>query len=100
MLNMTTNKRFNTIIFGIIPGFLVPILALVGIWMFKYHGDFFDFLFTFQQLGLLTKVLSLATLPNLILFFIFIWSNRSFSARGVIFSTLVIAFVMLVLKFS
>jgi hypothetical protein len=46
-----------------------------------------------------SKVLSLATVPNLLLFFLFIWTHRNFSARGVIFATLLMAFVMLVLKF-
>jgi hypothetical protein len=51
-------------------------------------------------MGLLSKLLSLSAIPNLLLFFVFIWTNRPFSARGVIFATLVVALVMLVLKFS
>ena len=97
---MKAEKKFNTIAFGLIPGMILPVLSLIGFWLVKYNGGFFDFLFKFQQLGMLPKVLSLATIPNLILFFLFIWSNRTFSARGVIFATLVIAFVMLVLKFA
>lgn len=97
---MKDRKKFNTILYGVIPGLLLPLIALVVIWRVKHYGGFFDFLFMFQQLGLLTKIISLTVIPNLALFFIFIWSRRSFSARGVIFATLVIAFVMLILKFS
>lgn len=97
---MKVEKRFNTIATGLIPGILLPVLSMLGFWLVKYKGGFFEFLSQFQLLGMLPKVLSLATIPNLILFFLFIWSNRMFSARGVIFATLVIAFVMLVLKFA
>jgi hypothetical protein len=48
---------------------------------------------------MLSKVVSLAAIPNLLLFFLFIWTKRNFSARGVIFATLLLAFVMLILKF-
>ena len=51
------------------------------------------------MLGMLSKVLSLAAVPNLLLFFVFIWTHKNFSARGVIFATLLVAFVMLILKF-
>jgi len=97
---MKTEKRFNTIATGLIPGLLLPVLSLFGTWLAKYNGGFFEFLVQFQQLRILPKLLSLATIPNLILFFLFIWTNRMFSARGVIFATLVIAIVMLVLKFA
>ena len=97
---MRAEHRFNTIATGLIPGILLPVLSLLGIWLIKYNGGFFEFLVQFQQLKMLPKLLSLASIPNLILFFLFIWTNRMFSARGVIFATLVIAFVMLVLKFA
>lgn len=58
-----------------------------------------EFLSGFQQLGMLSKVVSLTAIPNLLLFFLYIWTDRNFSARGVIFATLLLAFVMLILKF-
>ncbi len=45
-------------------------------------------------------MISLSVIPNLLLFFLFIWTNRTLSARGVIFATLLVAMVMLVLKFA
>ena len=97
---MKTEKKFNAIGYGLVPGILLPFITLIIIWSVKYHGGFFDFLVLFQQLGMLAKIVSLVSLSNLILFFLFIWSKRSFSARGVIFATLVIAFAVLVLKFA
>ena len=85
---------------GLIPGIFLPLTTLIIIWVVKYEGGFFEFLTTFQHLGLLSKIVSLAAIPNLLLFFLFVWTDRTFSSRGVIFATLVLAFLMLVLKFA
>ena len=79
---------------------ILPVVTLLIIWLAMYKGELSEFLTTFQSMGMLSKVLSLAAIPNLLLFFLFIWTSRMFSARGVIFATLVVALVMLVLKFS
>ncbi len=85
---------------GLIPGLFLPVVTLLGFWLFRSGGSLMQFLATFQNMGILSKILSLSVLPNLLLFFIFIWTRRNFSARGVIFATLLVAFVMLILKFT
>jgi hypothetical protein len=97
---MTGRKRFDSVLTGLVPGLILPLVAIFILWLVKYEGGLPEFLTSFQRMGLLSKVLSLAAVPNLLLFFLFIWTNRTFSARGVIFATLVVALVMLVLKFS
>jgi hypothetical protein len=97
---MKTEKRFDTLLTGLIPGVLLPLVTLVIIWILQSEEGLLDFLQKFQQRQVLSKLVSLAALPNLLLFFLFIWTHRTFSARGVIFATLLLAFVMLVLKFA
>jgi len=97
---MKINRSLNAVVYGFVPGILLPVIVLIIFWAVRYGDSFTHFLRNFQQFGLLSKALSLATIPNLLLFFVFIWTNRSFSARGVIFATLVMAFVMLVLKIA
>lgn len=92
-------KRFNTLLTGLVPGIVLPSLTLVGIWMVKSDLGWIEFLVQFQQLHMLSKLISLSVIPNLLLFFLFIWTDRNFSARGVIFATLLLAFLMLILKF-
>jgi hypothetical protein len=92
-------KRFDSMLYGLIPGLLLPPIALVIFWWVKSDLGFWNFLLRFQAMGMLSKVLSIVTVPNLLLFFVFIWTRRNFSARGVIFATLLMAFVMLILKF-
>jgi len=94
-----SEQRFDSMQYGLIPGLLLPPLTLVIFWLVKSDLSLWNFLERFQLLGMLSKVLSLATIPNLLLFFVFIWTRRNFSARGVIFATLLMAFLMLVLKF-
>jgi len=93
-----SEKKFNTLLTGLIPGLILPALTLLGFWIIKSDRGFVDLLQQFQQMDMLSKVVSLTAIPNLLLFFLFIWTNRNFSARGVIFATLLLAFIMLILK--
>ncbi|MCD4709802.1 MAG: hypothetical protein K8R52_03080 [Bacteroidales bacterium] len=94
-----SEKKFNTVLSGFVPALVIPSLTLLGFWIVKSESTLVEFLVKFQQLHMLSKVMSLSTIPNLLLFFLFIWTNRNFSARGVIFATLLLAFLMLILKF-
>ncbi|RLD89685.1 MAG: hypothetical protein DRJ29_16385 [Bacteroidetes bacterium] len=93
-----SEKKFDTLLTGLIPALILPALTLVGFWIVKSDRGFVDFLQHFQQMDMLSKVVSLTAIPNLLLFFLFIWTKRNFSARGVIFATFLLAFVMLILK--
>ena len=97
---MATEKRFDSVTAGLIPGLMLPVVTMLILWAVRYEGGLVDFLSSFQRNRILSKLLTLSTIPNLLLFFLFIWTNRTYSARGVIFATLVVAMVMLVLKFA
>ncbi len=97
---MKAEKRFDNLLYGLIPGILLPMAGVVLFWVVRSGQNLLDFLSDFQQLGMLSKVITLSAIPNLLLFFLYIWTDRNFSARGVIFATLVLAFVMLVLKLA
>ena len=85
---------------GLISGLMLPMMTLSIIWQVRYDVGLGEFLISLQKIGALSKLISLSVIPNLLLFFLFIWTNRTFSARGVIFATLIVAMVMLVLKFA
>ena len=93
-----SEKKFDTLLIGLILGLILPALTLVGFWIVKSDRGFVDFLVYFQEMKMLSKMVSLTAIPNLLLFFLFIWTKRNFSARGVVFATLLLAFVMLILK--
>jgi hypothetical protein len=97
---MKNKRSLDSMGYGMSSGILLPAMTVIGFWLVKYDGGFLEFLTSFQEMGMLAKVISLATIPNLLLFFVCIWTDRAFSARGVIFATLIVAFIMLVLKFA
>jgi hypothetical protein len=94
-----SKKRFDTVLSGLIPGLVLPALTMLILWVLKSDESLWQFLHKFQQLNMLSKLVSLSVIPNLLLFFLCIWTDRNFAARGVIFSTLLLAFLMLLLKF-
>lgn len=92
--------RFNKLIIGFIGGLLFPVLTFVGIYLALYNGkSFFDFVEITWLQGNMSRVLSLSMLPNLGLFFAFIWTNKLKSAQGVLAVTIVLAFAIIILRF-
>lgn len=83
---------------GLILGLLVPVLAIMVLWLFNSEESLSAYLKGFYTVNSMAGLVSLSAIPNLLLFFIFIWTNRIRSARGVIFATLIVAAFMLLLK--
>lgn len=97
---MAVNRRFDSVVLGLVSGIVLPTVTIVVIWLIRFEGGLGEILSSFHRMSMLSKILSLSAIPNLLLFFLFIWTNRTFSARGVIFATLIVAMVMLVIKFA
>lgn len=80
---------------------MLPTAALLLFYAWKGEGiGLFDFFIRQHQNRLLSPLLSLAVLPNLGLFWIFIKRNQYLQARGVIMATLLLAVCVILLKFS
>lgn len=85
----------------ILIGFLVAIVATIfGSYIFidffsKY--DFYQSLELIKEGNLEGKVLVLGAIPNLFVFFIFLKKEQIYRARGVLFETFLIAFLVLLL---
>ena len=94
------NTRFNRMYIGFIAGLLVPVLSLI-IFKFTAFEDMSagEFLRHMISRGKLSSILSLGVIPNLLVFFIFIWLNYLYSARGVVAATLVFGLVVVLSKF-
>ncbi len=99
---MTKQKQsFNSLVVGIIPGLIVP---LITVYLFYLTNDvygvqsFSGFINYVIKYGVISQVLSVCLLGNLAIFFLFIWTNRYKSARGVIGATFLYALVIIILK--
>tara|TARA_R110001632_G_scaffold67875_2_gene159437 strand:- start:464 stop:751 length:288 start_codon:yes stop_codon:yes gene_type:complete len=84
-------------------GFIISILATAsGVFLYLQYFSKFGFEETIQMIkqgDLYAQVLSLAALPNLFVFFVFIKKKQDYRARGVLMASILIALVTFVLKF-
>jgi hypothetical protein len=85
---------------GFILAILVPVLTL----SITYHhtfgnqniSEFFQFL---RDRQIMSKLFSLCVLPNLGLFFLYIWGNFLKGARGVLAATIFVALFVVYVQF-
>lgn len=96
---MKIAEKYDRLAVGLAAGLLLPVLAFLVSWLILSDGPLSQYIERFQKLNRISSLISLSALPNLLLFFLFLWKNMYRSARGVIFATLILAFVMLMVKF-
>ena len=84
-------------------GFVISILATAcGVFLYLQYFSKYGFeetILMIQKGNLYAQVLSLAALPNLCVFFIFIKKKQDYRARGVLMASILTALVTFVLKF-
>lgn len=87
----------------ILIGFLVAIFATFGsVFLYIEYFSKVDFNETLQLIAdgnLYGKLISLAAIPNLFIFFIYIKKKQDNRAKGVLLATFLLAFTTLILKF-
>ena len=94
-------RKLDKIIWGAVLGIVVPSLAVLIFYLLKYDNmSLGQFLRSFHQMGVLTHVVSLAVIPNLILFFAFMQKNYLRGGRGVLLATFLFAFLVLIIRFT
>lgn len=96
---MKAAAKYDQLVVGLISGVLVPVIAFIIAWMVMSDDSLAIYFRQFQQINRLSSLISLSALPNLLIFFIFIWLNMYRAARGVIFATFLLAFFMLIIKY-
>ena len=84
-------------------GVAVSLVAtFAGLFIYVEFFSEFDFQKTLQVIKeqeLQGKVLTLAAIPNLFVFFVFIKKKQDYRARGVLLATILLALFTLILKF-
>ena len=93
-------KSWDKMWVGALLGFLVPIITFFAYLFFNYdyislHEDMFGILLR----KLFAPLMSLCTVLNLGLFYLFLWKKRGFAANGIILSTIIIAIIVFAYKF-
>ena len=91
--------KYNSVKLGFLLGIILPIITILLFYLLKFNDESIkQFLISLWQKNLFAKIISLAAISNLLLFFIFLWLNYLYSARGVLLSTFLIAFFVVILK--
>lgn len=84
---------------GVILGTLAPVITLYAIFLFGYSGNSIgSFIEIIWYQNIFTRVVSISVVPNLVIFFLFIWTNRLKSARGVLAATIGYAIFVFITK--
>jgi hypothetical protein len=95
---MKRSKVIDLLI-GLFIGLVLPWLSL---WLYyTYNYSTIDFSLFLERLwisSLLASMLSIAALVNLLTFFIFIWRDKDTISRGILFATILYAFVVFGLR--
>lgn len=91
----------NNLWIGLIIGFIVPFFAILIFHLSTYpEMSFKEFYAQIFGMDILPALLSLCGVPNLLMFFIFIWTNKLKSARGVLLATFIYTVVVFIIKFA
>jgi hypothetical protein len=96
---METKKKLknDNRLLGLALGIVVPILTFILFYLYRNPVSFKIFYDQVLTVNVISRLVSLCVIPNLLVFFIFIWTNRYKSAYGVIAATFVYAIVVLIL---
>lgn len=91
---------FDKMWLGTMLGIIAPMLTMLGYYLYNFNHipvqQFVEHLF---KLNIQSKLLSLCVVSNLLVFFIFIWSEKYISARGVLLATFIYAGFVVYLKY-
>jgi hypothetical protein len=96
-MNLWCNKQ----IIGLIIGLILPVIFGFLLFEGRYDGDqeFIEFLGSLFRLQSLGKLVSISVLPNLLVFFLAIWTERLLAARGIVIATVIWAVITMIIRF-
>jgi len=93
--------KWNTIWAGLIIGLVGPSLLMYGYWQLNYGYMDLEKFVHFTVLGkVYIKLISLFSVINLATFFLFIWRNCNYTARGILLATFIYTLLVAILKFA
>lgn len=88
------------ILIGVFVSFFATIAGLFLYIEFFSKFNFQETLKVLEEKELYGKVLTLAAVPNLFVFFVFIKKKQDYRARGILLTTILIAFTTFVIKLT
>ena len=97
---MVKKNRFDDLKLGIIMGLIVPAMGFILFYLSSFTKVPFTYFVQHAiEIQTVSKILSLSLLPNLLVFFLYIWKNYYLTARGILMSTIIWTFSIVLIKF-
>ena len=94
------SRHWNKFWIGLIIGMVLPLVCFSLVFLIGYSetpfGEFLEYAFVMKALP---KILSLCTIPNLAVFYLFLNKEYWYGTRGIIAATLLCTLVVVVIKF-
>jgi len=98
--NIKPRSVVNNFPLGLAFGIVIPILTLIFINAeANRHLDLFEFLTRLHKNAKLASLFSLCAIPNLGLFFLFMWKNNYRTVKGIMMATVLMVILVYALKF-
>lgn len=92
-------SKYDSFTLGLVLGLVVPMIIFMIYYLTRYWGmNFPAYMRYLYSGGIFLPILSLCVTPNLLTFFIFIWTKRDASAKGVLAATFVFALYICIMK--
>ena len=94
-------RSYNATWVGLVTGLVVPIIIFTGYYLILHRRMLIISFFHYLNLGnIFTPILSLCIIPDLLLFYIFIWTKRDKSAWGVVAAVIIYALLLAIMKMA
>lgn len=94
-------KKYDKLLLGLALGIITPVLVLFVYYKINFYYLRVDtFLFEAFMKRIFLPLLSLCVVGNLAVFFLFIQTERYYTARGIVFATLLYAIAVFIFKFT
>ncbi len=91
---------FNSFLMGYIIGIIVPAITLYVFYLSRWGGVSFSYFYNlFVKATVFSALISLAAIPDGLVFFFFIWTNRLHGARGVLAAIFTYTVIVVIYKF-
>lgn len=84
---------------GVFVGLVAPVVAFAVYVLFYRDQSIYYFLNKYVSISNLPSIISLSLLINLLIFFMNIQTNRDSQAKGILMSTIIYGFLIVILKF-
>ena len=96
---MIRAEKLDKVAFGVVIGFLLPLLTIVVIYSFSSGKNIHDYFKRILEADILTHIISLCVLPNLVAFLVFNRLDMLRATRGILGITIFWAAVVFAVKF-